>query len=108
MRADWRKSETLDDLTTAEALMVLGQITEALASRQTQTVDTQDYSRLDLMAASPEGQELRDAALKFHRRARAAEDCRPTLRQTADERRELTPEEVADDFASQARAFHRK
>jgi hypothetical protein len=62
-----------------------------------------------VLGVSPEARELADAARRYHRRFRAAEDCRPQLRQVADAKREtLTPAEDAAEYAEGMKKFHRK
>lgn len=95
------------------ALLELGKITALLERQDAQRPQAMDHMmedrRFAAMAVSPEAQALSDWARRFHRRALAAQDCRPALRQAADERRELTPqEEDAREFAESMRAFHRK
>jgi len=110
---DWREPKSLSDLSSAEALQVLGAITEALAHPQ-QTMD--EAPRMAALGVSAEAQELADAARRFHRRGIAANDCRPALRQAADARRAqvvdkkptLSVAEQAQAFADGARRFHRK
>ncbi len=109
MGVNWRETKSLGELSPSEALLALGQITEALASPQTRETNDAPSSRYELLEVSPEAQELADAARRFHRRARAAEDCRPELRQVADERREaLTADEDAAAYATAMRQCHRK
>lgn len=108
---DWRESESLENLTAAQALQVLGAITEALAHPQ-ETMDADP--RMVALGTSVEAEELRQAALRFHRKGIAVHDCRPTLRESADERRQTqdeqkkSPEEDAAEFAAACKQHLRK
>jgi hypothetical protein len=98
---DWRDPSTLHDISAFQAMQVLAAIG---AHFKQSTVDAHD-ERLDSMDASQEAAAFADAANALGRRLRSQKDCRPALRQQADERREQDP---ALEFAENCRAFHRK
>lgn len=71
-------------------------VTQHVAERRFATFDS-----------SPEAVDFANACNAVGRALRSRADCRPILRQTADAKRE-TAADAAEDFATQARAFHRK
>jgi hypothetical protein len=114
---DWKDPETLHNLSPAQALVVLGQISAALANPEsTETMDAADRRVLSLV--SDESQQFADACNRLGRKMRAAHDCRPELRIAAEEKREETrqvmdeqrksPEEEARAYADTMKAWHRK
>jgi hypothetical protein len=106
---DWRNKTSLENLSPSEAVMVLGQITESLQRREsTATLDHEDRRIASAFSASAEAQQFADAANALGRKLRSVNDCRPSLRQTADAKRDATPEEDAAAFAEQMRQYHRK
>jgi hypothetical protein len=113
---NWRDLSTLHDISAFQAIQVLAQIG---ADFSTETRDQQlslthdqalaqliEDKRFAAMDASQEAVQFCDAANSLGRRLRSLKDCRPALRQAADEKREqMTPEE---EFAFAARQYHRK
>jgi len=107
---DWKRNK---EMPLAEALVELDRISRAL-KREDGATHTQDKDRQlqELFNGSEEGRAFADAARAFHRKAISIHDCRPALRQIAEERRqsatELSPEELASSYALAMREFHRK
>jgi len=117
MGVDWRDTKSLGNLSPGEALVVLGQITEALKhpKEATETMDAAEDRRFAaIIDSSPEAIQFADACNAMGRRMRAAGDCRPELRIRSEERREVldaqpkTAEEDAASYAASLRPFHRR
>jgi hypothetical protein len=102
---DWRKPESLRNISFAQACVVLGQISNALTTR---TNDSELIEGGLRTGPSDAAAEFADAARKFHRSYSAKDDCRPALRMAADEKRdERAPGADALDYAQQMRQYHR-
>ena len=117
MSIEWGE-KSLSDLTGAEAIMALGRIAEALTHLQTSEIETLDHGDVRSNVIAQQAQEFAEAARQFHRGAISLHDCRPALRQAADERRDetrqvtdapqKTPAEEAAEYAAACRAHHHK
>jgi hypothetical protein len=102
----------------SEALLELGKITAMLESghvaRSTETVDADVFLR---PSVEEQARQFAESARRFHRTMMSANDCRPSLRLSQEERRQVadakpyeqqTPEEQGREYATMAREFHRK
>jgi hypothetical protein len=103
---DWRDVTSLHDINATQALMILGEIGNHF-SQPTRDSSLLEDQRLNVMDGSAEAASFADAANALGRKLRSAHDCRPTLRQLADEKREtkLDPDE---EFAANAKRYHRR
>ncbi|HWY03019.1 MAG TPA: hypothetical protein VNX60_05075 [Candidatus Acidoferrum sp.] len=110
---NWRDASTLTNLSAFQAMQVLAEISAAF--RQS-TIDAGTHDALGSIVrsidASDEAKTFADACNSLGRKIRSAKDCRPGLRQAADQKRDearkLTADEEAAEFAANARAYHRR
>jgi len=105
---NWRDPSTLVGINAWEAFQVLAQI--GAAFKQPTTDSSTHDERLDSLDVTREALEFATLANRLGSRMRSAHDCRPQLRQQADERRQtkMTAAEEAAEFAEQARQYHRR
>ena len=93
-----------------QALMKLGEITALLEKQESQHQPATDHA-IDRMLAnidgSPEAVEFCIAANALGRRLRGVADCRPSLRERAEDSRRDSVD-LAVEFAENARQFHRR
>ena len=103
---NWRDTSTLKNLSAFQAMQVLAEIG---AHFRQSTLDslTRD-ERLGSIDATPEAVAFADSANALGRRLRASRDCRPSLRVSADEKREAKQLDPAAEFAENARRYHRR
>jgi hypothetical protein len=101
---NWRDPDTLVDINAWQAFEVLAQIS---AHFKQSTTDSSTHDALESLDASAEAAAFASACNSLGARMRSMHDCRPALRQQADQRREtkLDPDE---EYAANCRAFHRK
>lgn len=123
---DNREGWDMSEMSTAEAMAILRRISDALSvDSARETTDADSYVDADLQRRfgyiSPAAQEFADSARRFHRSFAAAGDCRPALRERADERRSARvldespePEAAIDaaklsaEYSESMRQHHRK
>ena len=101
---DWRDPSTLHDINAFQAFQVLAEISAHFRQSTTDARTNDEFANMD---ATAEARAFADNANALGRRLRSQKDCRPTLRQQADERRE-TKLDDAEEFAANAKRYHRR
>jgi hypothetical protein len=99
---------TMSEPTTiADAIARLDQLIALLERSPRATQDAEFDRRLSTIDSTPEAFAFCEAANALGRKMRGVVDCRPALRQRAEDAREVE-EDPAVEFAAAAKKFHRK
>jgi hypothetical protein len=102
---NWRDPSTLVGINAWQAFEVLAEIGKAF--KQPTTDSSTHDTRLDSLDVTREARQFADACNSLGARLRSAHDCRPSLRQQADERREAKLDPF-EEYAANCRRFHRR